>query len=106
MPEHRFFKEDKCTLCGECGPGECPKRVLGSSPEAEGGQRDWRHESQRLVDFIGRVAQAAMGTLSQMGCSSPGEASTDHLEALSYDAAATTGVALAGYGEPLPMWLH
>jgi hypothetical protein len=95
-----------CTLCGECGPGECPKKVLGQETTIEVGGADWRAEADGLVDYLGRLSRATKTTLAQMGCATAAEATLDRLEARSYDVAARTGAALAGYGEPLPMWLH
>ena len=86
-----------CGLCGTCGPGECSP---GAAPDG------WRAMSDRLVAYIERVSREAAGALAQMGCASAGEASLESLEARDYETAATTGAALAGYGEPLPMWLH
>ena len=86
-----------CELCGGCGPGECSQ---GGAPEA------WRAKADHLVSYIARVSREAAGTLAQMGCASAKEASIGMLEARTYDTAAVTGASLAGYGEPLPMWLH
>ena len=86
-----------CGLCGTCGPGECSP---GAAPDG------WRAMSDHLVSYIERVSREAAGALAQMGCASAGEASLEMLEARDYDTAATTGASLAGYGEPLPMWLH
>lgn len=85
-----------CTLCGECGPGECPK----------GSTSDWRKEAESLVGYLKRLDEQTRLVLAQMGCASVREASPVHLEARTYDAAAVTGAPLAGYGETLPMWLH
>jgi hypothetical protein len=93
-----------CTLCADCGPGECPK--VGQGLRAEGGKPDWKMEANALVGYIERVADDVRNALAQMGCSSVGEAAPVHLEAYTYDAAAVTGAPLAGYGETLPMWLH
>jgi hypothetical protein len=95
-----------CTLCGECGPGECPSRVLGGPAEPSVGKEGWRAEADRLVAYIERVQGGLRTALVQMGCTKGTEAVLEMLEARDYDTAATTGVALAGYGEPLPMWLH
>jgi hypothetical protein len=93
-----------CTLCSDCGPGECPK--VGHGLRAEGGRPDWRTEAESLTGYIGRLFEQAREALAQMGCASVGEATPAHLEAYTYDAAAVTGAPLAGYGETLPMWLH
>ena len=85
-----------CELCGGCDPGQC------ALPPADG----WRGQADRLTSFLGRVRAQAASSLAQAGCARAADASTSMLEATTYDAAATTGVALAGYGEPLPMWLH
>jgi hypothetical protein len=92
-----------CTLCDECGPGECP---TGADSDGGADRADWKAEGQRLVDYIGRVATQARVALAQMGCMDAASARPDHLEANSYDVAAITGVALSGYGEELPMWRH
>ena len=86
-----------CGLCGTCGPGECSP---GAAPDG------WRAMADHLVSYIERVSREAAGALAQMGCASAGEASLEMLEARDYDTAATTGASLAGYGGPLPMWLH
>lgn len=93
-----------CTLCGDCGPGECPK--VGHGLRAEGGRPDWRTEAESLTAYLGRLTVHAREVLAQMGCASVREASPANLEAYTYDAAAVTGAPLAGYGETLPMWLH
>ena len=86
-----------CALCDSCGPGECPP---GGGPEG------WRARSEHLVSFIERVSREAAGALAQMGYPSAVAAGLESLEATTYDAAATTGAPLAGYGESLPMWQH
>jgi glutamate synthase domain-containing protein 2 len=93
-----------CDLCGECGPGECPR--VGHGLRAEGGRPDWRTEAESLSAYVGRITAECRALLAQMGCSSVTEASPANLEAYTYDAAAVTGAPLAGYGETLPMWLH
>jgi len=85
-----------CELCGGCGPGQC------ASPGADG----WRGQAERLSAHLARVRAQAASALAQMGCARAVEARPSMLEATTYDAAAATGVALAGFGEPLPMWLH
>ncbi len=96
-----------CTLCGECGPGECPSRVLGGpTTEPTEGKEGWREEADRLVAYIERVQTGLRTALAQMGCARGVDSGLEMLEASDYDTAAATGVALAGYGEPLPMWLH
>ncbi len=85
-----------CELCGGCGPGQC------APAPADG----WRGQADRLTAYLSRVRAQAASALAQMGCVRAVDASLGMLEATTYDAAATTGAALAGYGEPLPMWLH
>jgi hypothetical protein len=93
-----------CTLCGECGPGDCPR--VGHGLKSEGGRPDWKTEAEGLSAYLGRLTHQARQVLAQMGCASVTEASPANLEAYTYDAAAVTGAPLAGYGETLPMWLH
>jgi hypothetical protein len=93
-----------CTLCGDCGPEECPK--VGHGLRAEGGRPDWKAEAEGLTGYIGRLSAEVREVLAQMGCAKVTEASPANLEAYTYDAAAVTGAPLAGYGETLPMWLH
>lgn len=93
-----------CTLCGDCGPGDCPQ--VGHGLRSEGGRPDWRTEAESLTGYLGRLTVQAREVLAQMGCASVTEATPAHLEAYTYDAAAVTGAPLAGYGETLPMWLH
>jgi hypothetical protein len=93
-----------CTLCGECGEGDCPK--VGHGLRSEGGRPDWKTESEGLTAYLGRLTLESRQVLAQMGCASVTEASPANLEAYTYDAAAVTGAPLAGYGETLPMWLH
>ena len=85
-----------CELCGGCGPGQC------APAPADG----WRGQADRLTAYLARVRAQAASALAQAGCARAADASTAMLEATTYDAAAATGVALSGYGEPLPMWLH
>ena len=95
-----------CTLCGECGAGECPKRAPGHDPVGKGDKGDWKAEAHQLVEYIERVAVQVRVALAQMGCSTAGAARPDRLETVDYDVAAVTGVVLSGYGEELPMWRH
>ena len=88
-----------CTLCTDCGPGECPTR-------SKKGKGDWKAESDGLVAFVDRVSAQVRTSLAQVGARRGIEVTLDHLEAADYDTAAVTGVALAGYGEVLPMWRH
>ncbi len=88
-----------CTLCGDCGPGECPTR-------SKKGKGDWKAEADGLVAFVDRVSSQARTSMAQMGTLRGTEVTIDHLEARDYDTAAVTGAALAGYGEVLPMWRH
>jgi hypothetical protein len=85
-----------CELCGGCEPGQC------APAPADG----WRGQADRLTAHLFQVRAQAASALAQAGCARAADATTAMLEATTYDAAATTGVALAGYGEPLPMWLH
>lgn len=93
-----------CTLCGLCGPGECPR--LDGAEGGKGPGPAWKAQAEDLTAYLGRVAEQMQGALAQMGCSRVTEASPANLEAYTYDAAAVTGAPLAGYGETLPMWLH
>ena len=88
-----------CTLCNDCGPGECPKGPHTATTS-------WKTEADGLVAFVDRIADQARSSLSRMGCERGDQASLAHLEAQTYDVAAVTGASLAGYGEVLPMWRH
>jgi hypothetical protein len=88
-----------CTLCGDCGPGECPTR-------SKKGKADWKAEADGLVAFVDRVTSQLRSAMAQAGVMRGGDASIQHLEATDYDTAAVTGASLAGYGEVLPMWRH
>ena len=88
-----------CILCDDCGPGECPKGPHTAATS-------WKTEADGLVAFVDRMADQARSSLSRMGCERGDQASLSHLEAQTYDVAAVTGAALAGYGEVLPMWHH
>lgn len=89
-----------CELCGRCGTGACPP--AGEQRLADG----WRAMADALSAFLGRVRVQVTATLCQMGCAAAADAAPAMLEAATYDAASVTGVALEGYGEPLPMWRH
>jgi len=93
-----------CSLCGLCGPGDCPRFEGGEGAKGQGPA--WKAQAEDLIAYLGRVAGQLRTALAQMGCSRVTEASPANLEAYTYDAAAVTGAPLAGYGETLPMWLH
>jgi hypothetical protein len=88
-----------CTLCGECGPGECPTR-------SKKGKGDWKAEADGLVTLVDRVSSQLRTAMAEAGVLKVGDVTIEHLEATDYDTAAVTGAALAGYGEVLPMWRH
>jgi coenzyme F420-reducing hydrogenase delta subunit len=94
-----------CGLC-DCDPGDCPVQDGGGEAGKGASAPDWKSETKSLVVFLDQVTHRARSILAQMGCANVDEATMDMLEARSYDVAAITGVALAGYGEVLPMWLH
>jgi hypothetical protein len=95
-----------CTLCADCEPGECPKKPPVGNIAGGDQSPDWRTEADDLVAYLDRTVDQIRTALAQMGCATVGEVSLENLEALDYDTAAMTGAVLAGYGEPLPMWLH
>jgi glutamate synthase domain-containing protein 2 len=96
-----------CTEGGEgsCHTGKCPAGIATMDPRLEA-KLDWKAAGQALANYLHalndevRVLAAAAGHRTIRGLS------PEDLRAVTYDAAALSGVKLAGYERALPMWMH
>ena len=94
-----------CDLCGECYKGECKKGIATRNPQLKS-NFDWKIAGKRLANYIKATKREIELLLEFIGVDGVQDLSSRHVMALTYDAAAITGVKLVGYDRELPMWFH
>jgi glutamate synthase domain-containing protein 2 len=92
--------------CGtQCHTMKCPAGIATLDPALEA-KLDWKSAGKCLANYIAALTDELKLLCASAGHTSSKGASLEDLRALTYDAAALTGVKLAGYDKSLPMWLH
>lgn len=67
---------------------------------------DWNIVGTVISNFLKRTKEEIKRTIASAGCSSIQEFTAENIRALTYNAAAVTGVKLIGYEKVLPFWEH
>ena len=92
-----------CRVCYACHKGNCPYGITSQKPEFRA-RLDPVEGGQRLANFIHATAEEVKILTMLSGHSCIAELSTEDLRAMDMNTAALTGLKLAGYERPLPMW--
>jgi glutamate synthase domain-containing protein 2 len=90
---------------GSCHTGKCPAGIATVDPRLEA-KLDWKSAGQSLANYLAALNDEVKLLAASTGHTTLRGISPDDLRALTYDAAALTGVKLAGYERALPMWMH
>jgi glutamate synthase domain-containing protein 2 len=92
--------------CGtQCHIGKCPVGIATMDPMLES-KLDWKAAGKGISNYIAALTDELKLLCAAAGHSTVKGANIEDLRALTYDAAALTGVKLAGYDKALPMWMH
>jgi glutamate synthase domain-containing protein 2 len=94
-----------CDLCGECHVGKCKKGIATRNQKIKP-NFDWKIAGKRLANYIRATKKEIELLMNFIGVKDVKDIDNKHIKALTYDAAAITGVKLAGYDRELPMWFH
>ncbi len=92
-----------CRVCYACQKGNCPYGITSPRPEMRA-RLDPVVGGQRLANFIHACGEELKILTMLSGHSSTADLTTEDLRALDYNTAALTGLKLAGYERPLPIW--
>jgi len=90
---------------GNCHSGKCPAGIATTDPRLES-KLDWKTAGQSLANYLTALNDEVKLLAAATGHATIHGLTPDDLRALTYDAAALTGVKLAGYERVLPMWMH
>lgn len=90
---------------GNCHTGKCPVGIATMDPKLDA-KLDWKAAGKSVANYINALADEVKLLAAATGHTNVRGATMDDLRALTYDAAALTGVKLAGYEKSLPMWMH
>ena len=91
-----------CTECGKCDTNVCEPGIATLNPGLEI-KLDWIEAGKKLEMFINRLINELKVFTALAGENDIAKIDLDDIRALSYDAAAISGVKLAGYARRLPM---
>ena len=94
-----------CKLAGVCHGGKCPQGVATVDPKLEA-KINVREAGEHLYNLINAMTDEAVHLAGYAGLGHLSAATMKNLRALTYDAAAITGVRLLGFDRSLPMWVH
>ena len=92
-----------CRVCYACHKGNCPYGITSQKPEMRA-RLDPVEAGTRLANFIHATAEEIKILTMLSGHSRISDLSTEDLRAMDMNTAALTGLKLAGYERPLPMW--
>lgn len=92
-----------CRVCYACHKGNCPYGITSQKPEFRS-RLDPVEGGKRLANFIHACSEEVKILTMLSGHSSIKELSPEDLRAMDLNTAAMTGLKLAGYDRPLPMW--
>jgi glutamate synthase domain-containing protein 2 len=92
-----------CRVCYACQKGNCPYGITSQKPELCA-RLDPFVGGKRLANFIHACAEELKIVTMLSGHSSTAELTPEDLRALDINTAALTGLKLAGYDRPLPIW--
>lgn len=94
-----------CDLCGECCLGNCKKGIATKDSNLKS-KFNWKIAGKRLANYIKATKKEIELLMDFVGVRDVKYLNSRHITALTYDAAAITGVKLVGYDRELPMWFH
>lgn len=94
-----------CNLCGECHLGECERGIATKDLDLKS-RFNWKSAGKALGNYLKATKKEMEVLLGVAGVSSIRDLESRHIMALTYDAAAITGIRLTGYDKELPMWFH
>ena len=92
-----------CRVCYACHKGNCPYGITSQKPEMRA-RLDPVETGQRLANFIHACTEEVKILTMLAGHKSIKELSTEDLRSMDLNTAALTGLKLAGYERPLPIW--
>lgn len=92
-----------CRVCYACHKGNCPYGITSHKPEMRA-RLDPIEVGQKLANFIRATAEEVKILTMLSGYSRTVDLSTEDLRSMDMNTAALTGLKLAGYERPLPMW--
>lgn len=92
-----------CRVCYACHKGNCPYGITSQKPELRA-RLDPLEAGQRLANFINATAEEVKILTMLSGHGRTIDLSTEDLRAMDLNTAALTGLKLAGYDRPLPLW--
>ncbi|MGD9093358.1 MAG: glutamate synthase-related protein [Anaerolineales bacterium] len=92
-----------CRVCYACHKGNCPYGITSHRPEMRA-RLDPVEAGQKLANFIHATAEEVKIMTMLAGHNRTVDLSTEDLRAMDMNTAALTGLKLAGYERPLPMW--
>jgi glutamate synthase domain-containing protein 2 len=90
---------------GNCHTGKCHAGIATLDPKLES-KLDWKAAGKSVANYINALSDEVKLLAAACGHTNIHAANMDDLRALTYDAAAITGVKLAGYERSLPIWMH
>jgi glutamate synthase domain-containing protein 2 len=94
-----------CNLCGECPLGRCEAGIVTRDSELKS-KFNWKSAGKGLANYLKATNMEIETIMESLGVRDFKELDSEHVTALTYDAAAITGIKLAGYDRELPMWFH
>lgn len=92
-----------CRVCYACHKGNCPYGITSQKPEFRA-RLDPVEGGQRLANFIHATAEEIKILTMLSGHQAVAELTSEDLRAMDLNTAALTGLKLAGYERPLPIW--
>ena len=92
-----------CRVCYACHKGNCPYGITSHKPELRA-RLDPVVGGERLANFLHATAEEIKILTMLSGHQSIADLSTEDLRAMDMNTAALTGLKLAGFERPLPMW--
>ena len=94
-----------CNLCGECYSGKCKKGIATGDQNLKANFK-WKLAGKKLANYLKATKKEIEILTDFAGVNNVRDLSGKNIIALTYDAAAITGVKLVGYDRELPMWFH
>ena len=92
-----------CRVCYACHKGNCPYGITSQKPEMRA-RLDPFKAGEQLSNFLKATAEEIKILTMLSGHNRTIDLSTEDLRAMDLNTAALTGLKLAGYDRPLPMW--
>ncbi|MGD8814355.1 MAG: glutamate synthase-related protein, partial [Anaerolineales bacterium] len=92
-----------CRVCYACHKGNCPYGITSQKEEFRA-RLDPEEGGERLANFIRATGEEVKILTMLSGHSSTADLSPEDLRAMDLNTAALTGLKLAGFDRPLPMW--